>query len=190
MCSARVPFVYLSQLWFAGVVSQGSYHIPQLTLVCWGGQPDFLLYTPADSGLLGWSARAPNVSQPTLVHWVNQPGLLFYTTADSGSVGMYSQGSYYIPQLTLVCWNGQLGFLMNTPANSGIFGWSARVPFVYTSRLWFIGVVSQGSYCILKLTSSLGWSTRVTIAYHSQIWFTGVDSQGSYCMPQLTGSLE
>ena len=153
---------------------------------------------------LGWSTRVTIVNhsqiwftevdshgsycipQLTLVRWVDQPGLLLYTTVDSGSLGVDSQVSYYIPQLTLAHWGGQLGFLMYTPANSGFFGWSARVPFVYPNLLWFIGVVSQGSYCILKLTSSLGWSTRVTIVYHSQIWFIGVDSQGSYCIPQLT----
>ena len=41
-----------------GVVSQGSYFIPKLTLVHWGGQPGLLLHTTAD-WLTGWSVRAP-----------------------------------------------------------------------------------------------------------------------------------
>ena len=38
-----------------------SYCIPQPTLVCWGGQPGFLMYTSANPDLLGWSARVPIV---------------------------------------------------------------------------------------------------------------------------------
>jgi len=155
--SARALIVYPSRLWFAGVISQGSYYIPELTLVS-----------------LGWSARVPIVypsqlwfvrvvsqgscciPQLTLVHWSDQSG---YTKADSSSkgwsarvsivcpshlwfAGVVSQGSYYIPQLTLVRWADQPGFLMYIPANSVSLGWSARVLNVYPSRLRFIGVVN------------------------------------------------
>merc|ERR1719334_1508090 len=133
--SARAPIVYPSQLWFQGVVSQGSYCIPQPTLVSWGGQPGLLLYTPANSGFMGWSARAPIV----------YPSQLWFQ-------GVVSQGSYCIPQPTLVSRGGQPGLLLYTPANSGLMGWSARAPIVYPSQLWFDGVVSQGSYCIPQPT--------------------------------------
>ena len=38
------------------MVSQGFYCIIQLTLAHWGGQPEFLLYSPAGYGSFGWSA--------------------------------------------------------------------------------------------------------------------------------------
>ena len=60
-------------------------------------------------------------------------------------IGVVSQGSYCIPKLTLVHWGSQPGFLLYTPADSGSLGWSTRIPIVYPSWLWFIGVVSQGS---------------------------------------------
>ena len=64
--SARVPIVYPSQLWFVGRgVSQGSYYIPQPTLVLWGGQPGLLLYTPADSCSLRWSASVVRIVYPS-----------------------------------------------------------------------------------------------------------------------------
>merc|ERR1712212_1036094 len=120
-----------SQPWFVGVVIQGSYYIPQLTLihwsgqpgsycipqltlVCWGDQPGLLLYTPADPGLLGWSARTP----------ILYPSRIWF-------VGVVSQCSYCIPQPTLAHWSGQSGFLLYTQADSGSFGWSTRVPIVY-----------------------------------------------------------
>ena len=118
----RAPIVYPSQLWFAGVVSQGSYCIPQLTLVRWGGQPGFLLYTLDDSGLLGWSAKASIV----------YPSLLWF-------VGVVSQGPYYIPQPTLVCWGGQPGFLLYTPDDSGLLGWSARFLFYTPTHTGLLG---------------------------------------------------
>ena len=150
------------------MVSQGSYCIPKLTLVHWGSQPGFLLYTQAESGLLGWSARVPIV-------YLSQ---LWFTR-------VVYQGSYCIPQLTLVHWGGQPGLLKYTPANSGLLGCSARAPNIHPSRLWFIGVISQGFYCIQKPnlahwdgqpgfllhtpadSDSLEWSVRVLFVYSS-----------------------
>ena len=132
--SARVPNDYLSQLWFVGLVSQGSYCIPQLT----------------------------------------------------GSLGLDSQGSFYIPQLTLVWWGGQPGLLMYTPANSGPLGWSSRVPDVYPSQLWFIGVVSQGSYFIPQPTLVSWGGQPGFLLYTPADWFIGVISQGSYRISKLT----
>ena len=65
-----------------------------------------------------------------------------------------SQGSFCIPHPTLIYWGGQPGFFLYIPADSGSL---------------MIGVLSQGSYGILELTSSLGCI-----------------NQGSYCIPQLT----
>ena len=89
-----------------------------------------------------------------------QSGLHLYTPADSGFAGVVSQVFY-------------------TLADSGSLGWSARVPIVYLSQLWFLGVVSQGSYYIPQLTGSLEWSARLPIVYPSQLWFVRVVSQGS-----------
>merc|ERR1711872_274528 len=67
------------------VVSQAPIVYPnRLGFVGWSAR--FLLYTPADPGSFGWSARVP-IPQPTLVHWGGQPGLLLYTPADSGLFG-------------------------------------------------------------------------------------------------------
>ena len=55
--SAMDSNVNLSQIWFFELVSQGFYCIAQLDLVYWGDQPWFLLYTPSESGSLGWSTR-------------------------------------------------------------------------------------------------------------------------------------
>ena len=107
-----------------GVVSQSFYCIPQPNLVRGGGQLEFLLYTPAESGSWGWSARVS-------IEYLSQ---IWF-------VGVVSH-------LKLVCWGGQPGFLLYTPAESGLWGWSAMVPIVYPSQLWFVGVVSQTSYCI------------------------------------------
>ena len=128
-CSTSVPIVYPSWIWFAGLVSKGYYSKPQLTLVRSGGQPVFLLYTPANSGSLEWSVRALIVYPSWLAHYSDQLRLLLYTKADSGSfgwstrvpivyphwnwfAGVVSQGSYHIPQPTLVCWGGQPGLLL------------------------------------------------------------------------------
>ena len=83
--------------------------------------------------------------------------------------GVVSQGFYCIPQPKLVCWSSQPGFLLYTPAESGSWGghWSARVSSVCPSQNWFIGVVSQGFYCIPQ----------------SNLVHLGV-SQGFYCIPQ------
>ena len=112
--------------------SQGSYYIPQLTLVSWGGQPGFLLYTPADWFIGVISQGSYCTSKLTLAHWGGQPGFLLYTPANSGLMGwsarvsneypsqlwligvQVSQGSYCIPQLTLIHWSGQSGFLLYT----------------------------------------------------------------------------
>ena len=144
--------------------NQCSYCIPQLNLVCWGGQPGLLLYTPANSGFMGWSARA------TIVY----PSWLWF-------VGVVSQCSYCIPQPTLVHWSGQSGLLLYTQADSSSLERSVKVLIVYPSWLWFIWVVNQGSYCIppLKLvcwsgqpgflsytpadSGLLGWSARAPI---------------------------
>ena len=64
------------------------------------------------------------------------------------SVGVVKKEFYFIPQPKLVHWGGQSGFLLYTQADSGLLGWSARVSNVYPSQIWFVGVVSQGSYCI------------------------------------------
>ena len=133
--SAMVPIVYPSHLWFIGVVSHSFYCVPQPTVVCYGGQPGLLMYTLANSGLLEWSAMAPNVYSSWL--WF---------------IRVVSQGSYCILQLTLVGWAGQPGFLLYTPSDSGLLGWSARAPIVYSSWPWFTVVVSQGSYCIPQPT--------------------------------------
>ena len=89
------------------------------------------MYTPANSGSLGWSATVPN----------EYPSQLWF-------FWVVSQGSFCIYQPNLVHWGGQPGFLLYTPADFGSLGWSARAPNVYPSQLWFIGVVSQGFYCI------------------------------------------
>ena len=72
-------------------------------LVCWGGQPGFLLYTQANPGLLGWSAR-----------------LLLYTPADPVSLGGHT-GSLYTPA-NAGSLGGQPGFLLCTPAKTDLLG--------------------------------------------------------------------
>ena len=81
----------------------------------------FLLYTPANSGLFGWSARAPNV----------YPSQLWF-------VGVVSQGFYCIPQPHLVHWGDQPGLLVYAQNKIGSLGWSARVSLVYLSRVWLL----------------------------------------------------
>ena len=58
---ARVLIVHPRQILLVGVVSQGSYCIPQLNPVSWGGQPGLLL-----------------IPQLTLVSWGGQPGPIVY----------------------------------------------------------------------------------------------------------------
>ena len=117
------------------MVNQGSYCITQPNLVCLGGQPGFLLYTPAKSGLLGWSARVSNVypSQNWLVRVVSQ-GLL-YTPVETGSLAWSAKVSnIHIPQQNLIHWGDLLGFLLYTFAETGLLGWSAKVFIVYSSQ--------------------------------------------------------
>ena len=91
------------------------------------------MYTPSESGSMGWSARVSIV----------YPSQFWF-------MGVVSQGSYCIPHPNLVRWGGQPGFLSYTPAESGSLGWSPRLSIVYPSQIWFRGVVSQGSYCIMS----------------------------------------
>ena len=147
------------------MVSQGSFCISQLTLVHWSGQSGFLLFTQADSSSLEWSTRVTivyhsriwftgvdsqgsycipiSLADSTLVHWGDQPGLLLYFPADYGMLGWSSRAC--IPQPMLVHWGGQPELLLYIPADSSSLVWSARAPNVYLSKLWFLGVVSQGS---------------------------------------------
>ena len=119
------------------------------------------MYTPADYGLLGSSARKAKKPKKRIFFLLLsfffaatlQSGLHLYTPADSGFAGVVSQSSH--TQLSLAHWGGQPGLLLYTSANSGLLGWSARVPNVYPRQLWFVGVVSQGSYYIPQLTGSL-----------------------------------
>ena len=135
------------------MVSQGSYFIPQQTLVHWGGQPRFLMYSPANSG----------------------------------SSGLVSQGSYCIPQLILVHWSGQSGFLLYTQADSSSLGWSARVPIIYLSQLWFTRVVSKVSYCRPQPTLvRWGGQPRFLMYSPANSGLSGLVSQGYYCISQLT----
>ena len=54
---ARVLIVHPRQILLVGVVSQGSYCIPQLNPVSWGGQPGPIVYHSWNHGTLGWLAR-------------------------------------------------------------------------------------------------------------------------------------
>merc|ERR1712001_785168 len=82
----RASIVYPSQVWFMG------------------GQPGFLLYTPAESGSWGWSVRVSIV----------YPSQIWF-------MGVVSQGFYCKPLLSLICGCGQPGDLLLNPVEYGLY---------------------------------------------------------------------
>ena len=100
-------------------------------MFCGGGKPGILSYTPAETGLWGWSASI------FIVH----PNRIW-------CIGVVNQGFHCIPYPNLDHRGGQSWALLYTPVKSGSREWSARGSIVDPRRIWFVGVVSQGSYCI------------------------------------------